>query len=174
MANTYKIKDVEQISKRSLFIDANILIYLFFPTNNQKWENQYATIYKKLLLQGNDIYVDFITISEVINRTFRIEYKKQAIEDLNYKNFRNSDIGKEKLQEIFLIVKETILTNFKIINKSFNLTEIEKILIVDEMDMGDKSILLICEENNFVLLTNDSDFKNTNIDILTANNRLLN
>ena len=173
MANKYNITQVEHISHRDLFIDANILIYLFFPTNNQTWEKKYSTAYKKILQQKNNIYIDFFVISEVINKMFKIVYDKYSKEFVKYKDFRNSPIGKEKLQEIYLIVKKTILTNFKLISKNYSNKEIEKILIVDEMDMADKSILLICEENNFVLLTNDSDFKNANIDILTANNKLL-
>jgi predicted nuclease of predicted toxin-antitoxin system len=44
---------------------------------------------------------------------------------------------------------------------------------MDALDFLDKGILKTCQDNNFVLLTNDKDFKNANIDILTGNPYIL-
>lgn len=46
-------------------------------------------------------------------------------------------------------------------------------LVLDELDFNDKAIVRICEENSLVLLTNDQDFKNSGLDILTGNPRIL-
>jgi len=75
MTKRYNLTEIYRLNKRRIFFDANILIYLFWPTNSY-WERQYSTIYNRLLQQKNDMIADFIVISEVINRAIRIEYKK--------------------------------------------------------------------------------------------------
>ena len=44
--------------------------------------------------------------------------------------------------------------------------------IVDSLDFTDKAIERVCSENSFVLLTNDKDFKDSTIDILSCNRNL--
>ena len=43
---------------------------------------------------------------------------------------------------------------------------------VDELDFSDKAIIKICEDNQFILLTNDTDFKNSYIDIVSCHKRM--
>lgn len=121
------------------------------------------------------MYVDFNTISEVVNRAFKIEYEK-FIKD-NYvkiKDFRNSEAGKEALSDIYTIVKDNILNRFLIIEKSFSKKEIESFLTVESLDFNDKALVSICKTLNLVLVTNDVDFRDSDIELLTANNRILN
>ena len=91
-----------------------------------------------------------------------------------FKDFRNSQDGKDVINDIYLIVKNDILSCFRIIGKSFNKSDIEGFLIVDQLDFVDKATVSICSENNLVLLTNDKDFKNSGLDILTGNPHILN
>jgi len=51
---------------------------------------------------------------------------------------------------------------------------VKNFLNVDNLDFNDKGILKICQENKFVLLTDDGDYKNSDIDILTCNKQILN
>ena len=44
-------------------------------------------------------------------------------------------------------------------------------LNVDSLDFNDKAIQSVCAKNNFVLLTNDIDYKETSLDILSANKK---
>lgn len=172
MAARYNAKDISKLRGREIFVDANVLIYLFWATGSQDWEKQYASLFKGFLKQGNKLYIDFSVISEIINREIRIaqgvhtEYKNE------YKKFRDSPCGQSTLKDIYTIVGETILPTFNIIGKNFDKDDIKCLLIVDKMDFVDKSILSICKDNNFVLLTNDKDFKDANIDIVTCNPKL--
>jgi predicted nucleic acid-binding protein len=168
MAAKYKLHDVSQLQNRDIFVDANVLIYLFWPTGSYAWEQSYARVFRDLLRQKNSLFVDFSVISEIINRTLRIEHeKKQPCTKL--KDFRNSLEGKNTLSDIYLIVKTNILSRFTVIGKAFGKQDIEQFLVVNDLDFVDKSILTICKENALVLLTNDRDFKNADIDILTGN-----
>ncbi|MBN2682951.1 MAG: PIN domain-containing protein [Bacteroidales bacterium] len=173
MATNYKLQDFTQLAERNIFVDANVLIYLFWPTGQHSFEYDYARVFRNILRQGNNLFVDFLVISEVINRVIRIEHKK-INPNQKFKDFRNSQDGKAVLRDIFIIVKDDILNRFNVVGKSFEKKEIESFLTVDELDVIDKATVTICFENNLVLLTNDRDFKNSGIDILTGNPRILN
>jgi predicted nucleic acid-binding protein len=168
MATKYKLRDVSQLQNRAVFVDANVLIYLFWPTGSNNWENTYASVYGRLVRQQNKLVIDFLIISEVVNRVIRTEAKKQGI--INYtKQFRDSLAGRQVLSDIYLIVKNQILSQFDVTGNIFSKTDILNCLTVDSLDFLDKGILKTCRDNNFVLLTNDKDFKNADIDILTCN-----
>ena len=173
MATNYKLQDYAHLSGKDIFVDANVLIYLFWATGQHSFESNYASVFRNLLRQGNKLYVDFLVISEVVNRVLRIEHQKLN-SNQKFKEFRNSQDGKDVISDIYLIVQNDILSSFKIIGKSFNKIDIEGFLIVDQLDFVDKATVSVCTENNLVLLTNDRDFKNSGLDILTGNPHILN
>jgi len=167
-----RTKNATLIKDKSVFVDTNVLIYLFFPLGKPELEKKYASVFRGLLNQKNLLFVNFYVISEIINRIIRIEHKK-INPDQTFKDFRNSSHGQETLKDIYLIVEKCIFPNFDIIGKSFTKQDIKDFLLVDNLDFIDKAIVQICKENDFVLLTNDSDFKNVDLDILTCNSFIL-
>ena len=173
MATKYRLQDVAQLNGRDVFLDANVLIYLFWPTGQHSFEQNYARVFSNLLRQGNNLFIDFLMISEVINRILRIEHKKINPAQ-NFKDFRNSQDGKNALNDIYITVKNDILKRFNVVGKVFDSQDIENFLIVDELDFVDKATVVLCKENALVLLTNDKDFKNVDLDILTGNPHILN
>jgi predicted nucleic acid-binding protein len=172
MATRYSLKDVVILQNRNIFVDTNVLIYCFWGTGMHEWEQNYASVFKALLHQKNSLFIDFNVISEIVNRMLRIEQKKLQPTN-NFKDFRDSKDGKNSLADIFLIVKQNILPQFNVIGKIFCKQEIENLLTVDNLDFVDKSTIEICKENALILLTNDKDFRNTDIDILTGNPNIL-
>lgn len=76
MANRYKSSDIVSWHGKNIFFDANVLIYLFWPTALSYWENAYASIFGALLKQKANLNVDFMVISEAVNRAIHIEYEK--------------------------------------------------------------------------------------------------
>jgi predicted nucleic acid-binding protein len=173
MATRYKLNDASLLQNRNIFVDTNVLIYCFWGTGSYWVERKYAKTFKVLLRQRNSLFIDFLVISEVINRVLRIEQQKLQPAS-TFKDFRNSIDGWNTLSDVFLIVKDFIIPKFKIIGKVFNEREIKNMLIVDDLDFTDKSIVELCRENSLILLTNDADFRNTDIDILTGNFNILN
>jgi predicted nucleic acid-binding protein len=176
MSSRYTTSNISSIKDRKIFLDANILIYLFgFGTPTRAdWESQYATLYSNLNEQDNKFVVDYIVISEFVNRAIKIEYKNFLKsnniqeKDFKYKSYRNSQDGQEALKDIYLTVKEDILNEFEVVEKSYSKSDLTMMCAVDILDFSDKAIVKICEENQFVLLTNDTDFKDINIDILSC------
>jgi len=180
MANKYFLNQVETIPNRRIFFDANVLIYLFWPSGRYRWERNYSRAFASLLRQNNELYVDFLVISEIINRAHRIEYEKHlrnnnlTKQQFSYKNYRDGAEGQSALSDIYLVVNDSILTTFSVIEKSFDKGVIQSFLTVETLDFVDKAILNICLENDYVLCTNDRDYKDSNIDILTSNPVIVN
>lgn len=179
MANKYSTQDIAVLQSRKVFFDANVLIYINWPTGSLYWEGLYSQIFGRLRRQQNELMVDFIVISEVINRAIRLEYEKYLgangilKNNLSFKKYRDSPEGQSALSDIYLIVKTNILDRFTIIGKSFSKVEIQSFLTLEPLDFADKGILLTCQENSCVLLTNDIDYKAADIDILTSNPAIL-
>lgn len=172
MAN-YRLQDATQLQGRHIFVDANVLIYLFWPTGSHHFEQNYARVFRTLLTQGNPLYVDFLVISEVINRVLRIEHLKLN-SNVSFKNFRDSQDGKDTLDDIHTIIKGNILNRFNVEGKIFNNQEMENLMVINDLDFVDKATVSLCAEKSLVLLTNDRDFKNSGLDILTGNPNILN
>ncbi|MCH7397872.1 PIN domain-containing protein [Belliella sp. DSM 107340] len=179
MAVIHRLQDFALLNDRDIFVDANVLIYLFWPTGQHHFERNYARVFGNLLRRGNSLYVDFLVISEIVNRAIRAEYEKYLLTNsmtksqLNFKDYRNSQDGQDSLNDIYIIVNSDILGNFKVVEKPFNKNNIKNLLVVDELDFIDKALVSICTEHNLVLLTNDRDFKNSGLDILTGNPNIL-
>jgi len=172
MGAKYRLQDVSQLNGRNIFFDANVLIYLFWSTGQHFYEKNYARVFSDLLKQGNNLFVDFLITSEVINRILRNEHQR-INPTQKFKEFRNSQDGKDALDDVYIIVKNDILAQFNVIGKAFNSQEIESFLSVDELDFVDKATVTLCAENNFVLLTNDKDFRDCGLDMLTGNPHIL-
>ena len=180
MSTKYSTQNIPAVQDRRIFFDANVLIYLFWPSGSHHWESVYSTAFGHLLQQQNEMLVDFIVISEIINRAHRLEYEKYLSynnftkNNLTYKQYRDNVDDQSALSDIYLIIESNILNRFTIVGKSFTTNEIRAFLTLEPLDFTDKGILLTCKENGCILLTNDKDYKVADIDILTSNPAILN
>lgn len=180
MSTKYSLVSIPTIQNRKIFFDTNVLIYLFWPSGSYNWESIYSRAFGQLLRQQNELVVDFIVISEVINRSHRLEYEKHLTENnirrnqLPFKQYRDSAEGQSALSDIHLIIETSILNRFTIIGKSFTKEEIQSFLTLEPLDFNDYGIMLTCKENDCILLTNDKDYKVADIEILTSNPAILN
>ncbi|HAH62817.1 MAG TPA: twitching motility protein PilT [Treponema sp.] len=178
MAFRYRITDIDKLKDRAVFFDANVLIYLFWPNPQQTWQQKYSLIYGRLLKQKNPLVVNISVLSEVINRILRIEYdnycKKNTIqkEQFPFKSYRDTPDGIDAQKLIYDIIKEKVLSVFALSEKSITVEELKQMLLVDSLDFGDKIITLQCKEKQYILLTNDNDFLQSDIDILSANSKI--
>lgn len=176
MAHRYESKDISSLTSRKIFFDANILMYIHWPTAQQTWQKKYSSMYKTLLQTKNPLVVNTTVLSEIINRTIRIEhdnYCKEKMIDISFKKYRDSTDGKDAQKLIYQIIIEKILKYFEVIDKTFSAQDLSNLLIVDSLDFSDKIIFSVCKENSLILLTNDGDFSDSDIDILSANKKIL-
>ncbi|MDA3884243.1 MAG: PIN domain-containing protein [Candidatus Delongbacteria bacterium] len=173
----YDLTRANELIEREIFFDANILLYLFWATGSNDCETKYAKLLKILLNNKNKLFIDLTVISEVFNKAFDIEYVKYKEDNNNLrlkkKVYRDSDAGHNTIDEIYSLLKGTVFKHFNLVGNSFSKEDIVNMLVVDHLDFSDRILLEICKENNFVLLTHDRDFRDADVDILTANTRLI-
>lgn len=184
MLQRFGLKQIDDLPAKTIFFDANVLIYLFGiqdynKDKNKSFSDKYASIFHALKKQQKKMVISVEVISEYINRLQRTEYNnylnenKLTQKDCDFKkHFRSSDKGKQVVSNSYLGAK-TILKHFELIGKQFKNEDIESLLIVDSLDFTDKIIYSICKENNYILMTNDTDFASSDIDILSAHYQLL-
>ncbi len=181
MSLRIKAVDVAHVKGRQLFFDANVLLYLYQPVaipSNQWAINDYGKIFKCCLELRIVLCVDTIVLSEFINRLLRFGYdnylKANGLDrnKFSFKEFRSTSEGERIAQDVEIVVKEKILHRFKMVGKLFNESDITAINLVN-CDFNDELIVKTCQEHQCVLVTNDADFNGADIDILTANYRLL-
>lgn len=181
MSLRIKQADIPKMKDRQFFFDANVLLYLFgtVATPSNQWAiTAYNAIFSNCLKAKIILCVDVTVLSEFINRFIRFEYesylKSNCLSRTNFKfkDFRNTKEGQQASQDIQLIVNGRILKSFKIIGKLFDQEEIKSINLVNN-DFNDELIIQTCNEHKCVLVTNDADFSRANVDILTANNKLI-
>lgn len=174
MRMRYSASSIPTLKDRSIFFDANSLIYIFWSTSPDSQEAiDYGSILNNLLKNKANLVINETVISEIINRVLRLEFYKSNMPKDKFKEFRDSLEGQSVQEDIYTIIKNKILCNFQITNDSFSKEELDSILNVTMLDFNDKLIELLCKKNGMILLTHDHDFSSSDIDILTANTKLL-
>ncbi len=167
--------DVSKIYKVSpsdkIFVDTNILIFLFSPSyvrTNSDQVDKYSAVFSKLIEMKCDLYVNSHVVSEFINRCIRIDYDNNfnINHDKNYKSdYRGSD---DYLKTIKIVLKELkkFLKLVKHINDDFESFDISAAYeSTKENDFNDLIIADTVNKNNLKLLTDDKDFKDIGINI---------
>jgi hypothetical protein len=101
-----------------------------------------------------------------------LKKKYPHLEYHDYKEFRTSPHGVEIMSKLYRAVNEELLVECKLINPVLTSADIQSICAVDSLDFVDKLLVLLCEKRNAVLVTNDSSFKSSAIEILSNNDRL--
>ena len=163
-----------------LLFDTNIWFFIYGP---QKPKDSKVSIYsnalKHILAANSQIYIDTLIISEFINTYSRREF--QIIQEIknkpytDFKSFRKSKDFTDISKKISETVKQ-ILKNCRLTKIEFELDDMVRLLTeyaIGNSDFNDQIIVDICRKNKLKLVTDDGDFKNADISIVTANQSLL-
>jgi predicted nucleic acid-binding protein len=161
VSSLYKIAQNEKV-----FIDTNILIYLFSPnfvSSGSTQIDKYSKILELLLAKDAQIYISSVVVSEFINRILRIDYEthKSTYPDFKY-DYRPSNEYKTTLRLILRELKKILKISYTINDDfdGFDILDWYSKDVNNDLDFNDLHIAYIVDKNNLKLLTNDSDFKN--------------
>lgn len=178
MPERIQIHEINKLIERTVFFDANVYLYIFWPVGNKQKTILYSRLFSNCLQKKIPLAIDFIVLSEVINRAFRIEYEKflkknnVSADNMPFKQYRNSLDGQQTQNDIYAIVKKS-LENFTVCGKEFSKNDLLSFMSVDALDFNDKGISNLCSTNGFVLATDDQDFSSQDIAIISANQRIV-
>lgn len=171
--SSYSFCEGEQI-----LVDTNIWLYLFpAPGTPPKWETtQYSQAFSRLVAAKAQPVLDPMVLSEYLNRYAQIEwegnYKSQY---RTFKQFRNSASFVTIAASIDSFAKK-IMGFCKIHSISADQLDLNQALtdfVQGRVDFTDAILVDVCRKENIKLLTNDGDFQDGGIEVLTSNTRLL-
>ncbi len=162
-----------------LLLDANIWLSVYAPRRPGDWRTAvYSRALSDILLAQSRIYIDVLIVSEFINTYARIKFYIQFPDPSSrphFKRFRQSADFKPIARTIAADVRR-ILQHCNRVESGFDILNI--VDLVDEYgkggsDFNDQVLAELCKSKGLTLVTDDSDFVNTGLTIVTANKRLL-
>jgi predicted nucleic acid-binding protein len=163
----------------ALLLDANVWYLIYGP--NRPDDNRvavYSGALAKILAARSQIYIDVLIVSEFINRYARLKYnilRSSSGMPADFKQFRKSPAFKPIAQDIAADVKQ-VLKHCTRVESGFSVLDINA--LVDEYEKGDADfndqvLTELCKSKGLTLVTDDADFKDRGLTIVTANRHLL-
>ena len=161
-----------------ILLDTNIWLYLFPAPGNPPYNfaQQYSTAFANLVSAQAQPVLDPMVLSEYLNRYIRIEWEGSYKSTyLRFKDFRNSPDFSAVASAAETFAKK-ILSFCQV--HSIPASELDLSMALADfssgnVDFNDAILVDICKKRNLKLMTNDGDFQNGGIEVLTTNPRLL-
>lgn len=184
MTSRINIDDIQRLNDRDIFLDTNIWIYLFCPLSNSREfiVKKYSRAFLHLIRSNNRMYTDITVLSEFINRFERLAfhiYKANNIKNHDF-DFKRDYKKTSNFSETRLLIKSTvkdkILKQISVVNLQYEKKDIEELidhLEKKSIDFNDSHIAKLCKEKNLILLTDDGDYADSSIDIISGNPNLI-
>lgn len=177
MANkAFAANDYNFAPDDKLLLDTNVWFFIYGP---QKPGDTRAAVYSevlaKILAARSKVFIDVLIVSEFINTYARLKWNVMDKPHGNFKSFRKSRDFKPIAQDISADVKQ-ILKHCLRIESGFDALAIIDLLdeyALGKADFNDQVIATLCREKGLILVTDDGDFRDNEIPIVTANRRLL-
>ena len=153
-------------------IDANVWLFAFGPFPKPPRSGIYDDALRDIRIKKSLIHLNAFILSEFMNAYARIEYRnwiKKNYRDVPeekrpiFKKFRDHEDFKPIADEIRIAVKGILQTAIEYGNPEFSQGKANEYL--DEYgkvcaDFNDQILADVCETGDYILLTDDGDFKN--------------
>jgi predicted nucleic acid-binding protein len=173
--NIHSIESYDFPAGKGYFFDTNIWLYIYGPIG---WLDEKSDTYSSALKGIRDskgtIYINCMIMSEFINSFSRIEFKQQS-KFSRYKEFRNSLGYRAIAQDIAFNVKK-ILRNTLACDpelQAISLPEVMDLFEQGKYDFNDLLFAQVCRAKGLIFVTHDKDFSELGVEILTANQKLV-
>lgn len=168
--------------------DSNIWLSVIAPSNYKKINKRYIDLFEKVHSRDNaDIILCSVQASEIFNRVLRDVYmvKYAKSNNIPISNIRTVGYFKEKYRptDHCKNAYEAIVDDFEIYAESL-IYEPDKFHVTNEwshfldsiklgLDFNDYLLFDLALKNNYTIVTNDSDFWVKNVEVVTANKKLI-
>lgn len=180
MTKLIDARNIPECEGKKILFDTNIWLLIEGYSNEAKHRSAiYSAAYKAMLQRGAKIVTNDYVIGEFFNRSAKIEYDT-ALRDMederpSFKAYRCKPDFRDKMEGI----RDTclnIIDDCEFVSVSGGHYDIADVLgecSAGLIDFTDKILKDFCTKENAWLLTDDADFADCGITIVTANPRLL-
>jgi hypothetical protein len=171
---SYVFKPTDQ-----LLVDANVWLVIYGP---QKPASRKVAVYSgafyRMLEARCPIYIDVLILSEIVNRYARFQYnitRASSATTVDFKQFRKDPAFKPAARAIAADVRR-ILKYCARLDSGFHALDIHALVDEyekDDSDFNDQVLIELCKSKSLTLVTDDGDFTDRGLTIITANRSLL-
>lgn len=179
MKNKAKLLAAYPFAKgESLLFDANVWLYLFPAPSGPPpaYAAAYSVALKKMLAADAHLVMDAMILSEYLNRYCRIEWSAlHQAKHPAFKAFRNS-VDFKTVGAGAATFARNMLKMCTRHDHPFAAADVMQVLVDFEAgtsDFNDGLVAEACRRHGWKLVTNDGDFINGGIEVLTNNPKLL-
>jgi len=175
MAPRHDIRSYQFENDRKYFLDTNILLAVYGPFPPEEHRAKiYSGPLKRLRAAGVPAFFDVLVASEFVNVWARYEFKIQDFGG-DFKAFRASPEFQRVAKDIAQALR-SILTFVRPSPTPF--ANIDLLAKVDEFetarfDFNDLMVEECCRSRSYILVTDDGDFGDADVSIVTGNRELL-
>jgi predicted nucleic acid-binding protein len=162
-----------------LLFDANVWLFLYGPgyRPSDRRAGLYSAAYKRILEVQCRIFIDALVLSEFVNVLARLAFHSlpPGKKPENYKTFRRSPAFKPVAKSIADACRRILAACLRI-ESGFSLIDVDALLgryEVGKADFNDQILAQLCQRQGLTLVTDDGDFRESALKIVTANRRLL-
>ncbi len=161
-----------------ILVDTNIWLYLFPAPSNPAHPvaTQYSNAFSSLIAAKAQPILDPMVLGEYLNRYARIEWEGlHKVQYPSFKQFRNSSDFQAVASSIETFARK-ILRFCEVHTIAPNQLDLQQALsdfTHGHVDFTDAILIDICKKCNIKIMTNDGDFQDGGLEVLTTNPRLL-
>ncbi len=162
-----------------LLFDTNVWLFIYgsqYRTPDKR-AKLYSAAYKRIREVKCRIFIDAIILSEFVNVLSRLTYNSlpAAKKPQDFKTFRRSAAFKTVAEGISDACSRIVKSCTRI-ESGFSSIDVDALLDrykEGKSDFNDQILTHLCKRQGFTLVTDDGDFRVSDLQILTANRRLL-
>lgn len=173
-------------SKDRLFLDTNVLLWIYgrqVPSKakdeteeDARYNKLYTDADKMIRAKNSAVYFNTVVISEFATVSMRKRFGRQQLKKLQQKKEKDSGLcsaAEDVRKDVVLILSRE---NGHLLDDSFSkvmLLEVFDEFVQKSAEFNDLIIARMCRNHGLTLMTDDVDFANRGIPILTANENML-
>lgn len=158
-----------------LLLDTSVWLLIYGPqVPGESRVALYSGALKRMLEAKSRLYVDVVILSEFINTNARMKMRLVAPR-LSFKDFRRTAAFQTVANDVVADTKQ-MMKQCAWVTNDLELPAVDGLLdeyALGKSDFNDQIISILCRQKGMKLVTDDSDFKDLGIPILTANSQLL-
>ncbi len=175
----YRIDQYHFKKSDKLLLDANVWLLLYSPQYrpDDVRVRTYSSAFRDMGKAKSRIFIDAIVLSEFVNALARFAFQilPPQQKSADFKSFRRSSRFRPVAKTIAAACRKVLVFCTQI-ESHFVPLNIDVLLGQYEggaSDLNDLLLANLCKSRNLTLGTDDGDFRESGLKVLTANNRLL-
>lgn len=164
-----KLNEFSPKFNQLFFFDNNIWMFLFCPIGNyQKSKQTNISVFLQLLKSKNcDIILNSLVLSEFSNANLKLDFRLWKEETNNFsadykKDYLITSRYKNTLEFVSSCINQILKLSERYSDNFNSINTIHLINNLNYMDFNDSYYLQLCENNKWILVTDDNDFNKIN------------